>query len=99
MKFPFSPWSLLFFLTAWSVASADASEIQPAVKSRPFAAVNLGSPRAIAIDSAGNLYVIDVESATLHKITPAGEASVVRERFFELAEAEQQAVYRFLSAL
>lgn len=29
----------------------------------------------------------------------AGEASVVRERFFELTEAEQQVVYRFLSAL
>ncbi|MEO8804879.1 MAG: putative sulfate exporter family transporter [Burkholderiaceae bacterium] len=28
-----------------------------------------------------------------------GEASIVRQRFFDLAEADQQAVYRFLSAL
>ena len=28
-----------------------------------------------------------------------GEGSIVRDRFFELAEADQQAVYRFLSSL
>ena len=46
-------------------------------------------------------FLHDGRAATLRDavLDHGGEASVVRERFFELAEAEQQAVYRFLAAL
>jgi uncharacterized integral membrane protein (TIGR00698 family) len=46
-------------------------------------------------------FLHDGRAATLRDavLDHGGEASVVRERFFELTEAEQQAVYRFLSAL
>ena len=46
-------------------------------------------------------FLHDGRAATLRDavLDHGGEASIVRERFFELTEAEQQAVYRFLSAL
>ena len=46
-------------------------------------------------------FLHDGRAATLRDavLDHGGEASVVRERFFEMTEAEQQTVYRFLSAL
>ncbi|MEO8058554.1 MAG: putative sulfate exporter family transporter [Burkholderiales bacterium] len=46
-------------------------------------------------------FLHDGRAATLRDavLDHGGEASVVRERFFDLTEAEQQALYRFLSAL
>jgi sugar lactone lactonase YvrE len=44
---------------------------------RPFTPLKLGQVRGVALDSVGNLYVPDLSSATLYKITPAGAVSVL----------------------
>jgi mono/diheme cytochrome c family protein len=46
-------------------------------------------------------FLHDGRAATLRDavLDHGGEASIVRERFFELVDADQQALYRFLSAL
>jgi sugar lactone lactonase YvrE len=44
---------------------------------RKFAIVPISNPRSVAVDAAGNLYVGDVDAGTIHKITPAGEVSVI----------------------
>jgi sugar lactone lactonase YvrE len=57
------------------VGSALAADTKPAA--RAFAVVPLGNPRSIAVDAVGNLYVGDVDSGTVNKITPAGEVSTL----------------------
>jgi DNA-binding beta-propeller fold protein YncE len=37
----------------------------------------LANPRAVAVDRAGNLYVSDVDSGTINKITPAGVVTLL----------------------
>src|SRR5581483_5792238 len=41
------------------------------------AAARFFAPDGIAIDGAGNLYVVDSQGSTVRKITPAGETSTV----------------------
>jgi sugar lactone lactonase YvrE len=40
-------------------------------------AVALRSPRAVAVDSAGNLYIADTESQRVRRVTPGGAIAVV----------------------
>lgn len=47
-----------------------------ATAARPFTPIKLGTLRGLAIDPAGNLYVPDPKTATLHKVTPAGVVTV-----------------------
>jgi DNA-binding beta-propeller fold protein YncE len=77
MKFFVSRWlpglSLVFV-----VAAAAADEPAPQKPApRKFAVVALGNPRSIALDRAGNLYVGDVDAGTIHKITPAGDDTLL----------------------
>ena len=44
---------------------------------RRFAVLALSNPRAVAVDNAGNLYVGDVDSGTINKITPAGVVTLL----------------------
>jgi sugar lactone lactonase YvrE len=46
-------------------------------EARPFTPLKLSQVRGLALDRAGNLYVPDIPTSTLYRITPAGEASVV----------------------
>ena len=59
---------LRLFFTALTLASAFVSHASPM---RPFTPLKLGQVRGLAFDQAGNLYVPDLGSATLYKITPA----------------------------
>ena len=47
-----------------------AAETAPAP--RKFTAVSLPSPRAVAVDTTGNLYVGDVDAGSVFKLTPDG---------------------------
>ena len=49
----------------------------PGSEPRRFAVLALSNPRAVAVDHAGNLYIGDVESGTVNKITPAGVVSLL----------------------
>lgn len=64
----------LLVAIAFALASALVAH---AAASRPFTPLKLGQVRGLAFDQAGNLYVPDLGSATLYKITPAGAVSVV----------------------
>jgi DNA-binding beta-propeller fold protein YncE len=44
---------------------------------RSFAVVALPNPRAVAVDPAGNLYVGDVATPKVYRITPAGQVTVL----------------------
>ena len=73
----FLPSSLLALSLVCSAAAANSEAAGPATmpaKSPPrtFAIVALGNPRAVAVDRAGNLYVGDVDSGSVQKITPTG---------------------------
>src|SRR5687767_3987901 len=54
-----------------------AVHVELAGAARPFTPLKLGQVRGLAFDEAGNLYVPDLGSATLYKVTPAGAVSVV----------------------
>lgn len=60
---------LLF--TFVSVVAASAASV------RSFAPLKLTQVRGLALDRNGNLYVPDIPTSTLYRITPAGESSVV----------------------
>jgi streptogramin lyase len=65
---------LRLFFTSLTLASALLSHASP---TRPFTPLKLGQVRGLAFDQAGNLYVPDLGSATLYKVTPAGAVSIV----------------------
>lgn len=44
---------------------------------RPFTPLKFSQVRGLAVDHAGNLYVPDIPTSTLYRITPSGEASIV----------------------
>jgi streptogramin lyase len=44
---------------------------------RTFTTIEIGSPRAIAVDRAGTLYVVDVDRTAIHQITAAGAAAML----------------------
>ncbi len=44
---------------------------------RPFAVVPLPNPRAVTVDPAGNLFVGDVATPKVYKITPSGQVTVL----------------------
>jgi streptogramin lyase len=73
---------LLVLSLVCSAAAANSDIAAPATPpakspSRTFAVVALGNPRSVAVDRAGNLYVGDVDSGTVQKITPAGAVTVL----------------------
>jgi len=69
---------LLRALGALALAGAcAAAELPAAGAPRKFATFTLANPRGLAIDAAGNLYVGDVDSGIMHKVTPAGEVTLV----------------------
>ncbi len=59
------------------LSCASLAVVIAAAPERKFTTVPLSNPRAVAVDQAGNLYVGDVDTATVHKITPAGEVTVI----------------------
>jgi DNA-binding beta-propeller fold protein YncE len=48
-----------------------------AAPAQPFTPLKLSQVRGLALDRAGNLYVPDIPTSTLYRITPSGEASIV----------------------
>jgi sugar lactone lactonase YvrE len=73
---------LLALSLVCSAAAANSDIAAPAPPpakspSRTFAVVALGNPRAVAVDRAGNLYVGDVDSGTVQKITLAGAVTTL----------------------
>ena len=68
---------LSMFLVSAGLALASDNGAPAKSPPRKFAVVALGNPRAIAVDAAGNLYVGEVDSGTVFKITPAGEATAL----------------------
>lgn len=44
---------------------------------RPFTPLNLSKVRGLALDDAGNLYIPDLPTSTLYRVTPDGKSSVV----------------------
>ena len=67
------PYLLLSLLVFTLFGAAQAQNTAP----RPFTPLKLSKVRGLALDRAGNLYVPDITTSTLYRITPAGEASVV----------------------
>lgn len=61
------------FLVALVGALLPAAHAAP----RTFATVELGSPRAIAVDRGGTLYVVDVDRTAIHRVAADGAASQV----------------------
>jgi sugar lactone lactonase YvrE len=49
----------------------------PLALARPFTPIKLSQVRGLALDPVGNLYVPDLPTSTLYRITPAGEVSVL----------------------
>lgn len=94
----------LFLLLPVLLAAADAPAVKPL---RPHAFVALSNPRTIAVDAAGNLFVGDVDAASVFKITPAGKAAtfgagitdpigvaVGRDGAVVVADADANIIYR-----
>jgi sugar lactone lactonase YvrE len=77
MKLVFPSCLLALSLASSGLATAADSGVPAKTPSRKFAVVTLGNPRAIAVDPAGNLYVGEVDSGTVYKITPAGDSSAL----------------------
>jgi len=65
---------LLLSALILSLASILAGCAAPA---RSFTPLKLSQVRGLALDQAGNLYVPDIPTSTLYRITPTGESSVV----------------------
>lgn len=59
-----------------SVTAAGTSSPAPKPP-RKFAELALSNPRSVAVDVSGNLYVGDVDTGTIHRITPGGEVQVL----------------------
>jgi sugar lactone lactonase YvrE len=68
-----SPRLLLSAIILTFVGAITAS----ATTARPFTPLKLSQVRGLALDRAGNLYVPDIPTSTLYRITPTGESSVV----------------------
>jgi sugar lactone lactonase YvrE len=68
---------LSMFLASAGLALASDGGAPAKSLPRKFAVVTLGNPRAIAVDAAGNLYVGEVDSGTVYKITPAGDVTAL----------------------
>jgi hypothetical protein len=67
-----------FFVSIALVLSLFAAvHVELAGAARPFTPLKLGQVRGLAFDHAGNLYVPNLGSATLYKVTSAGAVSVV----------------------
>lgn len=64
----------LWLATALSVATTHAA---PDPSARHFTSAALANVRGIAVDSIGNLFVTEVATATVHKLTPDGEDIVL----------------------
>ena len=69
-----NPPRLLFFAILLSFVGVILTSAAPA---RPFTPLTLSQVRGLALDPAGNLYVPDIPTSTLYRITPAGVSSVV----------------------
>ena len=72
---PFISISLFVFSCLCSNLTLAADTAMPSP--RPFAIVALDNPQSIAVDRAGNLYVVDVDSGKVQKISPTGKVSVL----------------------
>jgi sugar lactone lactonase YvrE len=58
-------------------AVAADSGMMGAAGGRQFVSLAIANPRGVAVDSAGNLYVADVDAQKVYKITPGNEVSTV----------------------
>jgi sugar lactone lactonase YvrE len=67
--------ALCLVSSGWAATSESA--VPAKAPPRKFTVVALANPRAIAVDAAGNLYVGEVDSGTVYKITPTGEATAL----------------------
>jgi sugar lactone lactonase YvrE len=72
---PFISISLFVFSCLCSNLALAADTAVPSP--RPFAIVALDNPQSIAVDRAGNLYVVDVDSGKIQKISPTGKSRVL----------------------
>jgi DNA-binding beta-propeller fold protein YncE len=69
-------------LAAFSIALACVGGLHAAAPAAPqkseprrFAVAGIANPRALAIDAAGVLYVVDIDSTSVQKISPNGAAA------------------------
>jgi sugar lactone lactonase YvrE len=67
----------LRLLAAAALLALTGATLTQAAPTRQFAPLKLSQVRGLALDQTGNLYVPDLATSTLYRITPTGETSTV----------------------
>lgn len=59
------------------IAGVGSQVKRPLYKPQPATSVYLNSPNDVAVDSSGNIYIVDTENDYIEKVTPDGNISII----------------------